>query len=803
MSLRGVLNTIGLTAFIDTFFTPYDDIHPGDFVDSFTRKKRRNLRKQAATLPANENNPSAGNARKGVKLSTATPKTLISDVLPGGASLALSKQQDNVVTPSTLFPTWASGYCWTPCQDGSQSFTNVFVNNGRIYYAVDHPFNLDQAKGPTSVKVGPLSTSVKHTETKFDDAVGLRYSVLPAGASSDLLSVKVPFVAPLTGEAVARVGWRWHRHCAGSVRGPNPPLAPYRAGVDDEYPYVVVGKVLEHGLKSPFTLDGLPSAVRVSTASWWGDCGSPYISPRGIVAVHIAAGGPTYNLAKAVVGASRNQAIKSPIPGAQSAYYGSLKPAQRSRFQSKLVRKGPASKAEAALYDVAAPSSDYIGPGKNANGSLLERYTTMLTNPWSGSMCRLPDVNIAPTCLAKFYANRTFTLTGENQDTAFVFGLNSRLGCYDTQAPLDNVSAYYPSTSQTSVPPYTYAPGTILSPQSVTGGVFSPLTGSPAGPWSDDFGPEQTSTTSWVSSYRTLAMAVRVRVVGLPTGVFMAPGKLYFAQIRYDASDMPVTEQDFVVLERLGRATHVSLDAVREGGSKTFFAVPDSADKFNLSSAFFLPPGVFPQNLLPGGGGQNYNGAGLRLFPGYANIQGERVVIPYDAITDRTPASVAGTMDSTVADSTMVIVCGVFGASGPSSGTVLEVNYGMVVEYIPSAFAPPGLETQVQLPDSISLDRIFAATAVASELRPVMVQAPGDLTVSTPGPSSVPASVERAKRVVGAMSQMSSRAAGRQIPHSRREGWFDWLGDVDLNIGGWHLGNTGSPDKPKKKKDKK
>jgi len=535
-----------------------------------------------------------------------------------------------------------------------------------------------------------------------------------------------------------------------------------------------------------------------------GDCGSPVIGDAGIVGVH------TGNLAD-------QNAFCTIYSNAEHAAKAENRPVGRpdglvrnhQNESARLVRAKPSAKPaptsrgtarEAALTDVSAPGSDYLGPRKDTGGSVIQRYIQMVTNPWSGAMVRLPDINITPTCLAKFYANRTFSVPNAPSDYYITFGINSRLGNYNKTAPLDIASLYAPG----GVPAvaYDYAPGTILAPQFMTpANALVPLADYPGpattvGPWSDDFGLEQTTTTSWISSYRTLAMAVRVRIVGLPSGTFMAPGKIYFAQVRNDATDLPVSEQDYVVLERLGRATHVSMDAVRESGSKTFFAVPDSADKMNLSSAFYQAPGLFPLSTP-------VTANGLRRFPGYSapGVNGERMIMPYDSITDRTAASTATSIDAAVADQTMHIMCGVFGAQTSEGipGLTLEVDYALVAEYIPSSLAPPGLETVVQLPSSAALDSIFAACAVATEVRPVLLQAPGDLTISSPTPSTTPAQAERARGVQRRLGAFTERITGSAVPHGRREGWFDWLGDVDVNIGGWHLGNAAARAKKGKK----
>jgi len=771
---------------------------------------------------------------------------------------------------------------------GVNECSNVFINFGRIWFAQDHPFN---DSSPTSVTTcsfpaAGFSVTVGYNNTHWDKVYGARYYILTL---SDLpnafrwaAGICVPFVAPVTGEAVTRNSWRISQPNVAAI-GPNPPTIGNVPFTKADPPTFVstVGVIGKTGVSSPVTGSSAPSGFQVTCESWWGDCGSPYLCSRGIVGTHVAMNTRNYNLGHAyvletkatpsapasklsphspafvpktapsthVINPKILPVVPAPVQPAIAPTRGrrsrnSKKSLQRSwrdiyneascyqlqqgipdRYRpfcqsyrpidvtgkpitaaprAPAVARSKSSAREAALTDVSAPGSDYLGPRKDPGGSIIQRYIQMVTNPWSGAMVRLPDINITPTCLAKFYANRTFSIPNAPSDYYVTFGINSRLGLYSLKPPIDIASVAPAAPISAVAAVYDYAPGTILAPQFVTPtGTLSPLSSYPsapttAGPWSDDFGLEQTTTTSWISSYRTLAMAVRVRIVGLPTGTFMAPGKIYFAQVRNDATDLPMTEQDYVVLERLGRATHVSMDAVRESGSKTFFAVPDSADKMNLSSAFFQAPGMFSTGL-------SVPQDGFRRFPGYATaaVTGERMIMPYDSVTDRLSTSTASNVDAAVADQTMHIMCAVFGAQNEEGivGYTLEVDYALVAEYIPSSLAPPGLETVVQLPSSTALDSIFAACAVATEVRPVLLQAPGDLTISSPTPSNTPAQAERARGVQRRLGAFTERVAGTAVPHGRREGWFDWLGDVDVNIGGWHLGNAAA--RADKKKGKK
>jgi len=331
------------------------------------------------------------------------------------------------------------------------------------------------------------------------------------------------------------------------------------------------------------------------------------------------------------------------------------------------------------------------------------------------------------------------------------------------------------------------------------------------GPWGDDFGPSLAKTVSFMSAYRTLSMAIRVRIVGLPSGQFMTPGKIYFAQIRCDHSDLPVTEQDFVTLEQLGRASHVSADAVREAGSKTIFYTPDGLNKFAMTSNFLPPAGVFANHdiELPAPGLPLTPSMGIRMFPGSAPstpVVGApplpsnftRNIIPYLArgnshtvsATASDTQAIGLTSDSANADSTTFLFMAYFGAQ---DGVVLEVDYATIVEYIPSKSSPGGIEAVIQLPDSTAMDSIFSSAAVLAEARPVMIQKQGDLTISSamgPAPHAREAASVRNRLV-----SMASKARGS----SYREGFwdFDWLKQGSLGAPGsgasWNFSGSPAP----------
>ncbi len=599
-----------------------------------------------------------------------------------------------------------------------------------------------------------------------------------------------------------------------------------------------------------------------------GDCGSLVLSRSGVVGLHagtLRVNGRQYNAFYPFVltnaeppssdlncesetrhgrkqhpggggSAAAPRAVSGPLRVTQVVAGARESRPQQSTALAKIprpVKPAPSGRREAGIVGMSpAPSTLPSRDTRAADGS-TSRYVEVLMNPWGAAPVRLPDHVVVPTSLARFVANRTLTIgtTGQPYDIAngpnLLFALCNRLSpAQAVTGSTDNpIEVSQQISLTTPAPPapggvtttetnnvYSYTPGCILTPVQWGGsGYPNPQVAMyydkalpSMGVWGDDFGASQSTSVQFMSAYRTLSMAIRVRIIGLPNGQFMTPGKVYFAQVRCDHTDLPVTEQDFVTLEQLGRASHVSADAIREAGSKTVFYTPDSALKFSMTSNFLQPPGVFGNAQVvvnaAGGGVAELNGP-MRLFPG-APISAQPAGFPTSAATDFTrnimpynttgnTTSITGVVadgpfgtsramgdaaDSANADSTTYLFVAYFGAA---AGVVLELDYATVVEYIPTKTSPGGIEALVQLPDSSAMDAIFAAAAVLSEARPTMIQQPGDLTIAAPMRGSAPSRESlQARRNLTAMA---TRSRGR----SYREGFwdFDWLKKGSLGNG--------------------
>jgi hypothetical protein len=224
-----------------------------------------------------------------------------------------------------------------------------------------------------------------------------------------------------------------------------------------------------------------------------------------------------------------------------------------------------------------------------------------------------------------------------------------------------------------------------------------------------------------------------------------------------------------VVLEREGRASHVSTDAIRDAGSKTFYVTPDGSNKLEMSSQFVPAPGILNAT------GDTFASGGRRCFPTTTSIANgltwSQVTLPYAATPYSTSQSIADNADQANADQTYVLVAAIFGAS---DGLVLEVDYAIVGEYIPDKNTPPGVESAVQTPNTGAMDAIFAAAAVIAELKPVLLQASGDRTqVASAG---VPAGMQsEARRTRSVLHNAVRSHVGKIVQRTKPEGFWDSL----------------------------
>jgi len=472
--------------------------------------------------------------------------------------------------------------------------------------------------------------------------------------------------------------------------------------------------------------------------------------------------------------------------------------------KGKIKSSRPKRRVE-SFVSSAASGSDGLYPGAGAGASSvsmngLEKYSTVMMNPWvdSSFFTRYPDEVITPTAMAGFFANRTYTMTSSSTAPIKSFFLRTRLQTYSEDLPVTDLGEAITIQNGATLAAlhgvYRYTPGCIAAldmfaptPASAVS-TISPIGISPAPnqvAWGDDYGSELARWLPLQAAYRTTACAVRVRVIGLPTNTFLSPGKIYFLQLKWRADEVPMSEQDLVDLERLGRGSHVSLDQVRENGSKTLFYVPDSPDKFRMSSATLPAPGVFLETTNTGA-----QVLGKKVFPwmrdvltDYVNTAPARWVVPYDpnATYGGSSSSTSETYDlQNAADEEAILAIYYVGSQ---DGVVLEVDYAHVVEFIPTTEAAGIITTDICLPNSQARDAILTASGMAARLRPSIIQSPVDTTsvVPTAERSFGRGTAERTLRPEAARVPMAVARAARVSAESFWD--FDWLKDPIKNIG--------------------
>lgn len=637
------------------------------------------------------------------------------------------------------------------------SVTNAVLLGDRYYLALDSCWSSENRTGTATLTDGTVVKPILSSEIHYDVATSMYFYAQVGSTSSSFKD----FVEPSFGDDVV--------------------LLPLRRKDSTIERYVLPGRV--RGVSNAHNLSGRPGIGRLYTYTCEtlpGDCGSLVISNRGFLGFHVGC-----DLVSKV-----NVFWAPPLLSSENHRRIVSAPRDTDRFKVEM-RVGQES-----LVAMQPAPSDYLGH-QSTNSNSLSEIVDAIVNPWSPFCIRIPDVVIAPTSTGKLYANRTYNITstgsaGSAEATGpnILFGMHTKLSVYSTTVPASSSSNIGAGTFA----PYNYTPGNILSP--IQWGLntytdpytaFAGLGGGsiPTGPWSDDFGSSLSSMIKYVTAFRTTSAGIRVRVIGLPSGQFMTPGKIYFAQVRYSNSDLPLTEQDFVILEQMGRAVHVSADAVREAGSKTIFYTPDAPEKFDMTSSFIIPPGIL-NNTDNSGGWVGNTTAGVRYFPKYNDVNfvptstmsnNSFSIIPYDtAATISTAKGIEDATDMGAADQTAVLLVAYFGAQ---DGVVLEVDYALNFEYIPNKSAPAGIEAKVQLPNALMLDSIYSAAAVLTEAKPYLIQSKGDKTVTSSsrlGPQVSKESLLVRER----LTKMVASSRGRAY----REGFwdFDWL--KSGNIGG-------------------
>lgn len=180
------------------------------------------------------------------------------------------------------------------------------------------------------------------------------------------------------------------------------------------------------------------------------------------------------------------------LPKAQS------RPSQGKTTQNALARVRPGGSESSRTWSNVVQSR-----GREAVARDISCYSQMLLNPFDKAFaCRYPDETIASTALTHLTTSNTH-----------VVGASGNL--------------------------YTMLFSKVIRSDGVTPGVYNtPVisiatpVGSPLSPF--DYGGPQTGWLAVDAVDRTLACAIRVRLVGLPASTFLPSGTLYFLQLQQD-----------------------------------------------------------------------------------------------------------------------------------------------------------------------------------------------------------------------------------------------------------------------------
>jgi len=351
-----------------------------------------------------------------------------------------------------------------------------------------------------------------------------------------------------------------------------------------------------------------------------------------------------------------------------------------------LVTRVPSDRAVLRKFtDAVQPRLNEAMRGKASNP-----YLNMVINPFEAEGHRYPDDTIVPTAMVKLARSSTFTVDSTGSASGFMSVLGWKVRDYAAGPP----AAY-----------------TIMLPSNI--GTYS----------LGDYGSPQSAWRAVDYTDRTLALAVRVRVMGLPTSSFLPSGTLYFLQ--YQPGEI------FGSFDT--EAECVNAVTARKGFSITLAEI----GKLGQIHCPYLPQG--PMSYVFSG--SNASGA---------------------------DGSVAAQPSTTVVSPNGgIIVVGY----GLQTGTVLRFDYAHHVEYIPGQSSAGLIETRVQLPSVADREYIshgaqsvmqsIAGGTSAMDLAPIVVPhviRGGGVGTSAPFGSSVSSASSTVGSIVDTLSGATTAA---------------------------------------------
>lgn len=204
-----------------------------------------------------------------------------------------------------------------------------------------------------------------------------------------------------------------------------------------------------------------------------------------------------------------------------------------------------------------------------------------------------------------------------------------------------------------------------ITPMTVSDGTTLPLTNGV--PYS-----QQSQWQNLSSIDRTLAMGIKVTSVGLPSATFMATGSVYF--IQYQNNELAS------LLPGLGTANGEAIARSAVAAKKGFMCSMNEISKSSGVAVTYLPQG--PMSFV---------------FSDTGSVAATNAGV-----------KVQGGASSTVVSANGGVLVAFFGLS---AGTILRIDYGHIVEYVPTTAAAGLIQTEICPPSSSLRDSISAGAA--------------------------------------------------------------------------------------------
>ncbi len=277
----------------------------------------------------------------------------------------------------------------------------------------------------------------------------------------------------------------------------------------------------------------------------------------------------------------------------------------------------------------------------------------MVVNPFESEGCRYPDESIVPTGLVRLQTSTTLTTAAPG---SILTVLNWKVR---------DATAGGAGTGHATIIPAFNIGGSIVN---------------------SDYGVPQAAWRPLVAIDRTLAAAIRVRLMGLPVSTFVPSGTLYFLQYQPgEALGSFDTETECIQAVVARKGFSLTLAEIAKLGAIHVPYLPQGPMSYVFSQSNSIPASGYPDS-----------------------------------------DTVIGPVSSVVAPNGGLVVAGF----GLQSGVVLRFDYSHHVEYIPQVASAGLIETKVELPsasarefiakDSQAVISVTAGGTSSSDLVPLI-----------------------------------------------------------------------------------